>query len=267
MLAKQGWYRHGLAFTLVEMLVVVAIVALLVAILVPTMGRARYRAKEAVCASNLRQIVTIVSSYASDSNLWFPKNGAYRNGATSLVNSPYWDIKALMRPYCKGFEVFVCPLTRELQSNPKDPSSSTYNLFFNTYGGPVSSGPIACNSTTRLTQYDMNGDLITDGTTDYGVLTVAMQTWYWPYLREQDLMRKLGETWTQTGSSAEFNLIAMDRCTGRGHPPKSRQSNHPNPSEKWTAAGDIWQGVYEWNPATSANYAATDGSVRLFSYV
>lgn len=254
------------AFTLVEVLVVIAIVVLLVALLLPSISRARYRAKETVCASNLRQVVLSATSYAADNNRWYPKNGAYRNSATSLSNGRYWDIKTLLKPYQAGFSAYVCPLTKDLVSNPKNPTSSTYNLLFNTYAAPVSSGPIACNSPTRLKQYDIYGDLITDGTTDYGSNTVAMQTWYYPYLAERDVMRKVGDTWTQTGTSAKFNVVAMDRCLGRGFPPQSRQSNHPDPGETWSRSGDLWQGVAGWNPATSANYAATDGSVKRYSY-
>ncbi|HEX8463058.1 MAG TPA: prepilin-type N-terminal cleavage/methylation domain-containing protein [Abditibacterium sp.] len=44
------------AFTLVEMLVVLAIVGLLAAILLPVVSRARASARTSTCASNLRQI-------------------------------------------------------------------------------------------------------------------------------------------------------------------------------------------------------------------
>ncbi len=53
------------AFTLVELLVVVAIIALLISILVPTLGQARASAKLRVCASNLRQIGVGITNYAN----------------------------------------------------------------------------------------------------------------------------------------------------------------------------------------------------------
>jgi prepilin-type N-terminal cleavage/methylation domain-containing protein len=55
--------RNG--FTLIEVLVVVAIIGLLVAILAPALSRARSQARLAVCGSNLRQIGTGLTSYAS----------------------------------------------------------------------------------------------------------------------------------------------------------------------------------------------------------
>jgi len=53
--------RHG--FTLVELLVVIAVISLLLSILVPSLGKARSMAKRTVCASNLRQIDLAVRLY------------------------------------------------------------------------------------------------------------------------------------------------------------------------------------------------------------
>ncbi len=54
------------AFTLVELLVVVAIVAVLIAILLPSLSRAREQARAAGCLSNLKQIGMAFSCYADD---------------------------------------------------------------------------------------------------------------------------------------------------------------------------------------------------------
>jgi prepilin-type N-terminal cleavage/methylation domain-containing protein/prepilin-type processing-associated H-X9-DG protein len=60
------WKRRG--FTLIELLVVIGIIALLLAILLPVVSRVRFQAQCAVCASNLRQIATAASHYATDNN-------------------------------------------------------------------------------------------------------------------------------------------------------------------------------------------------------
>jgi prepilin-type N-terminal cleavage/methylation domain-containing protein/prepilin-type processing-associated H-X9-DG protein len=54
------------AFTLIELLVVVAIIALLIAMLLPSLNRARDRAKTVACASNMRQVGQIVTIFAQD---------------------------------------------------------------------------------------------------------------------------------------------------------------------------------------------------------
>lgn len=58
--------RRSGAFTLIEVLVVVAIIALLVAILLPSLARAREQARMAMCKSNSRQLMTGVSLYMAD---------------------------------------------------------------------------------------------------------------------------------------------------------------------------------------------------------
>jgi len=65
--------RRG--FTLVELLVVIAVVAVLAAMLLPVLSRARESARKAACQSNLRQIGTAFRLYASDYDGLYPCNG------------------------------------------------------------------------------------------------------------------------------------------------------------------------------------------------
>ena len=67
-LARQG----GVAFTLVELLVVLSIIALLIALLLPSLSKAREAARSIRCLANQRQIGLILGTYETDHNQHMP---------------------------------------------------------------------------------------------------------------------------------------------------------------------------------------------------
>ena len=91
------------AFTLIEILVVVAIVALLAAILFPAFSRARENARRTSCASNLKQIYLAHYLYKEDYDGVFAP-AAYVNASGGRVEWP-----ELFLPYTRSRQVFLCP--------------------------------------------------------------------------------------------------------------------------------------------------------------
>ncbi len=65
-MSQCGTSRRGRAFSLIELLIVIAVISLLISILLPALGRAREQARAAVCASNVRQLVQASLLYAGE---------------------------------------------------------------------------------------------------------------------------------------------------------------------------------------------------------
>jgi len=80
--------RHKPGFTLIELLVVVAIIALLIAILLPSLGRAREKAKSVACLSNLKSLGLAAYMYQNDNTGFFPSAG---HGQADYNDWVYWQ--------------------------------------------------------------------------------------------------------------------------------------------------------------------------------
>lgn len=98
-------------FTLIELLVVVAIIGILASILLPSLGRARDKAKQAVCMSNQKQCGIALFSYGTTYNSLTAKDerngGAKSYWAGLLVHLEYLndDIKGLRCPSYPPYEI------------------------------------------------------------------------------------------------------------------------------------------------------------------
>lgn len=124
--------RRG--FTLIELLVVIAIIAILAAILFPVFAKAREKARQASCQSNLKQIGLATLQYMADYDQVLPlaRSGASvaagvdattqgcaaggtaggwcrnKNATRPGMTDCGW-VHAILDPYIKNNQVWVCP--------------------------------------------------------------------------------------------------------------------------------------------------------------
>ena len=138
------------AFTLIELLVVIAIIAILAAILFPVFAKAREKARQISCASNLKQLSLAVLQYMQDFDEAFPaphvaptygtSGNAFivplPNGSPSYASGADWcpgqGWAGEINPYVKGNGVFKCPddptSSVVVNGETKVPISYAFNL-------------------------------------------------------------------------------------------------------------------------------------------
>ncbi|RRJ95957.1 prepilin-type N-terminal cleavage/methylation domain-containing protein [Opitutaceae bacterium TAV4] len=133
------------AFTLIELLTVIAIIGILAAIIIPTVGKVRESARAAQCASNLRQIQLANILYAQDNN------GKYAPAAIGDGTGDDPERKWLLNKELQGYLTkvkttgtskwpvqFLCP-TSVAAGNTPEASPDNYPGF--SYGYNVTQNP------------------------------------------------------------------------------------------------------------------------------
>lgn len=96
-------------FTLLELLIVIAIVAILAGLLLPALNNAREKANAIACVSNMKQIQQALIGYVDDNRESFP---CYGNPAPSLTPDINWIYRLYDGDYLKGGAVFFCKSQR-----------------------------------------------------------------------------------------------------------------------------------------------------------
>ncbi|HEY4330535.1 MAG TPA: prepilin-type N-terminal cleavage/methylation domain-containing protein [Phycisphaerae bacterium] len=147
-------YR-GRAFTLIELLVVVAIIALLIAILLPSLGKAREKAKQAKCLANVKNMGMCVQLYVADWKHFITFTGTTQDSWTQLLQSAasgYGGIAKLR----------ICPDAE----NPTTTNQATqpwYGRAKNAWGNSQETGPDPITGQPLLSSYGLNGWLYNGG--------------------------------------------------------------------------------------------------------
>jgi prepilin-type N-terminal cleavage/methylation domain-containing protein/prepilin-type processing-associated H-X9-DG protein len=149
--------KNKRAFTLIELLVVIAIIALLAAILFPVFGRAREKARQATCQSNLKQLAMAFEMWVQDHDETYPYG--YNKQAAS------WD-KALYEGKYMGVKnILSCPSDAFVHTNiPRSYPANRYVCTFGSSGEAIVSAAQISKPSGTILLLEEHGD-----GRDYGV--------------------------------------------------------------------------------------------------
>ena len=100
--------RVSPGFSLLELLVVVAIIAILTSMALPSLGRAKELARRVACATNLRQLGVALRMYAHENDGWYPVEELCGNPQSALTGS-------LFPRYVSNRDMFYCPSADQIE--------------------------------------------------------------------------------------------------------------------------------------------------------
>jgi len=126
------------AFTLIELLVVIAIIAILAAILFPVFAKAREKARQSSCQSNLKQIGLALHQYKADFDQKYPAGGSGSNDINIAATIAGWQgyVSNVCMPYIKNTQIFMCPScsTPNWNVGTGTPTLADPRFFYVAYG-------------------------------------------------------------------------------------------------------------------------------------
>jgi prepilin-type N-terminal cleavage/methylation domain-containing protein/prepilin-type processing-associated H-X9-DG protein len=148
-------FMRSRGFTLIELLVVIAIIAILAAILFPVFAKAREKARQSSCQSNLKQIGISVAMYMQDYDERTPKYWRPLRGGS------WWNVN--LEPYIKNSQVWRCPSEGAVPANLTPDYSLNAHSTQNGDASPAYNSTPGTTGSASSTMSEVSTLLCTDG--------------------------------------------------------------------------------------------------------
>lgn len=135
------------AYTLIELVLVIAIICILAAIVFPVFSSLRESARKSMCISNLSQLGLAVALYTEDFDDLYPAGGDMYLTHTNLwegyFDGLYWTraqnlrpINEVLAPYTQATQIWKCPSDTGLPDGYSDnfDTYTAHTSLFNAFG-------------------------------------------------------------------------------------------------------------------------------------
>ena len=103
--------KHHEGFTLIEIIIAIAVIAIITAILYPVFAQVREKGRQSVCLSNTHQLALAIFAYCQDSDERLPPAAAHGTTKTIIL----WP--DMIAPYVRNDKVRLCPSDAKASRN------------------------------------------------------------------------------------------------------------------------------------------------------
>jgi prepilin-type N-terminal cleavage/methylation domain-containing protein len=160
-----GYFIRVDAFSLIELMVVIAIIAILAALLLPALSAAKQKAQATRCLSNVRQTGLGMKMYASDNRELYPESGTSIPWGTNDIpiadggsGKPSWMQQIIS--YTATTNVYHCPANVNFPTDKQSP----FNYFNGARAAYVAAGNAFASANSQRFQFPsasvLSGDTI-----------------------------------------------------------------------------------------------------------